>query len=76
MWVMNDLRSRGTRITFGLGRSVADEKESTARSVARVGIKCMVKDSKEEESYILGVIIVVTSRCSVRKSKEVHHIDT
>jgi len=41
---MNDLRSRGTRIT-----SVAvdtDEKESRAKSVAKVGLMCIVKDSE------------------------------
>lgn len=42
---MNDLRSRGTRITFV---AVAmDEKESRTKSVAEVGLTCIVKDSEE-----------------------------
>lgn len=58
---MNDFRSRGTRITLSVGRSVAvdmDEKESTARSVATVGVKCIVKDSKERrEDATIGIMM-------------------
>ena len=46
----NDLRSRGTRITLGLGWLIAievNEKESTAKNVAKVGVRCIVREGNK-----------------------------